>query len=112
VQIVAQRFGDASTSADQMEGIMGIGWGYGVDTNYFNVIDQLAAQGITHSRAFSVDLASIDVAQGIHVFSYRTPKLTFLGSIIFGGIDTMKYSGVLEKRPIIPYYQAPDFYPR
>ncbi|PMD38664.1 acid protease, partial [Hyaloscypha variabilis F] len=95
--IVAQRFGDASTSADQMEGIMGIGWGYGVDTNYFNVIDQLAAQGIIHSRAFSVDLASIDVAQG---------------SIIFGGIDTMKYSGVLEKRPIIPYYQAPDFYPR
>ena len=34
------------------------------------------------------------------------------GSIIFGGIDTMKYTGALEKRPIIPYYQAPDHYPR
>lgn len=36
----------------------------------------------------------------------------FAGSIIFGGIDTMKYTGALEKRPIIPYYQAPDYYPR
>ncbi|KAE9362827.1 acid protease, partial [Stipitochalara longipes BDJ] len=96
-KIVAQQFGDASASADQMEGIIGIGWGYNMDTNYYNTIDQLAAQGITHSRASSVDLASIDVAQG---------------SIIFGGIDTMKYSGALEKRPIIPYYKAPDFYPR
>lgn len=64
-KIVAQQFGDASTSLDVMEGIMGIGWGYNMDTTYYNVIDQLAAQGVTHSRAFSLDLASIDVAQGI-----------------------------------------------
>lgn len=63
---MAQKFEDASTSTDQTEGIMGIGWGYGLDTNYYNIIDQLAAQGITHSRAFSLDLASIDVAQGMH----------------------------------------------
>ena len=43
---------------------MGVGWGYGLDTPYYNIIDQLAAQGITHSRAFSLDLASINVAQG------------------------------------------------
>ncbi|PMD56141.1 acid protease, partial [Hyaloscypha bicolor E] len=96
-KIVAQQFGDASTSMSQMEGIMGIGWGKNVDTNYSNIIDQLAAQGVTRSRAFSLNLASIDVAQG---------------TIIFGGVDTMKYKGALEKRPIIPYYQAPDFYPR
>jgi hypothetical protein len=47
-----------------MEGIMGIGWGYGLDTNYYNVIDQLWVQGITNSRAFSLDLGSIDVAEG------------------------------------------------
>ena len=63
---MAQKFGAASSSTDQIEGIMGIGWGYGLDTNYYNIVDQLAAQGITHSRAFSVDLASIDVAQGMH----------------------------------------------
>jgi len=43
---------------------MGVGWGYGLDTPYYNIIDQLAAQGITHSRAFSLDLASINVVQG------------------------------------------------
>jgi Eukaryotic aspartyl protease len=48
----------------QMEGIMGVGWGKNMDTNYFNIIDQLAAQGVTNSKAFSLDLASIDVAQG------------------------------------------------
>jgi hypothetical protein len=63
-KIVAQQFGDASTSISQMEGIMGIGWGKNVDTNYSNIIDQLAAQGVTRSRAFSLNLASIDVAQG------------------------------------------------
>jgi hypothetical protein len=63
-KIVAQQFGDASTSMSQMEGIMGIGWGKNMDTNYLNIIDQLAAQGVTHSRAFSLDLASIDVSQG------------------------------------------------
>jgi hypothetical protein len=62
--IVAQQFGDASTSTSQMEGIMGIGWGKNVATNYSNIIDQLAAQGVTHSRAFSLNLASIDAAQG------------------------------------------------
>jgi hypothetical protein len=64
VKIIAQQFGDASKTTDMMEGIMGVGWGYGLDTPYYNIIDQLAAQGIIHSRAFSLDLASINVAQG------------------------------------------------
>ena len=29
--------------------------------------------------------------------------LTVIGSIIFGGIDTKKYTGILEKRPFVPY---------
>jgi len=70
--IVAQQFGNASTSKSQMEGVMGVGWGYGMDTNYYNIIDQLASQGITHSRAFSLDLASIDVSQGAFAIHIRT----------------------------------------
>jgi hypothetical protein len=54
-----------------MEGIMGIGWGYGLDTSYYNIIDQLSAQGIIHSRAFGLDLASIDVAEGRKTLSPR-----------------------------------------
>ncbi|TVY38468.1 putative aspartic-type endopeptidase [Lachnellula subtilissima] len=93
----AQQFGVANTSMYTPLGIMGVGFGYQLDTNYYNIIDQLYVQGVTNSRAFSLDLASIDVSQG---------------SIIFGGIDTMKYIGALEKRPIIPYRRAPDRYPR
>ncbi len=116
VKIIARQFGDASKTTDMMEGIMGVGWGYGLDTSYYNIIDQLAAQGITHSRAFSLDLASIDVSEGIilqlsFVLKFMA-EFWLAGSIIFGGIDTMKYTGALEKRPIIPYYLAPDYYPR
>lgn len=45
-----------------MQGILGIAWGNGVDTNYNNVIDNLKSQGITQSRAFGLNLASIDIS--------------------------------------------------
>jgi hypothetical protein len=35
-----------------------------------------------------------------------------VGSVIFGGVDTKKYSGKLEKCPIIPAEQSPDGYTR
>lgn len=38
--------------------------------------------------------------------------LTLVGSVIFGGIDTRKFSGRLEKRPIIPGDDSPDGYTR
>ncbi|KAH8657184.1 aspartic peptidase domain-containing protein [Tricladium varicosporioides] len=69
----------------------------GLATNYSTVVDQLFAQNITSSRAFSLNLAGINKTQG---------------SIIFGGIDTMKYSGTLEKVAIIPPRLSPDGFPR
>jgi hypothetical protein len=96
--IAGTQFGSGVASEFLMQGILGAGLGNGFLTmSYNSVIDQLWTQGIIPSRAFSVDLASIDVAQG---------------SVIFGGIDTMKYSGTLKKLPIIPYQLAPDHYPR
>jgi hypothetical protein len=56
------QFGKGNTSASMTEGIMGVGWGYGVDTSYYNVIDQLYHQGITASRAFGLNLGSINAA--------------------------------------------------
>jgi hypothetical protein len=56
------QFGNGNTSASMTEGIMGVGWGYGVDTSYYNVIDQLYHQGITASRAFGLNLGSINAA--------------------------------------------------
>ncbi|KAH7390254.1 aspartic peptidase domain-containing protein [Cadophora sp. MPI-SDFR-AT-0126] len=95
--IKAQQFGIATRSQGLDTGLMGLSFGNQVGTSYPNIVDQLAAQNITQSRAFSLDLGSID-----------TPE----GSIIFGGIDTKKFYGKLSKHPIIPAEQSPDTYPR
>ncbi|CZT10608.1 uncharacterized protein RAG0_15026 [Rhynchosporium agropyri] len=94
--VTGQQFGVATSSHDLPIGLLGIGPGIEL-TGYPILIDTLKAQGITKSRAFSVDLRSWESADG---------------AIIFGGIDTAKYSGSLEKLPIIPAALAPDFYPR
>ncbi|KAH6694236.1 aspartic peptidase domain-containing protein [Leptodontidium sp. MPI-SDFR-AT-0119] len=94
--VTGQQFGVATSSSDLPVGLMGVGPGIEL-TGYPIIIDTLATQGVTKSRAFSLDLRS-----------WESPD----GAIIFGGIDTAKYSGSLEKCPIIPAAQAPDSYPR
>lgn len=89
-------FGVSLDSVDIPTGLMGVGPGIEL-TGYPIIIDSLADQGITQSRAFSLDLRGVDSPDG---------------AIIFGGIDTMKYTGKLEKCPIIPADQAPDQFPR
>ncbi len=90
--VTAQQFGVATSSSDIPTGLMGVGPGIEL-TGYPIIIDSLATQGITQSRAFSLDLRGVDSPEG---------------AIIFGGIDTMKYTGPLEKRPIIPANESPD----
>ncbi|KAK1597105.1 eukaryotic aspartyl protease [Colletotrichum navitas] len=87
------QFGVATSSEDQFAGILGIGFGEGVNTRYKNLIDELAAQGVTRTKAFSLGLGSKDEQEG---------------AIIFGGIDTSKFSGPLARLPIIPADEAPD----
>lgn len=87
-----QFFGVAFDSQPENFGIMGAGpdiRGWDNPT----VINTLAKQGFTNSRAYSLDLRSIESQRG---------------SVIFGGIDTGKFSGQLEKRPIIPAELSPD----
>lgn len=79
------QFGVATASQDLNEGILGLGFGKGVNLNYSNFVDQLAAQGVTNTRAFSVALGTSDTAGG---------------SIIFGGVDTKKFSGSLATSTI------------
>ena len=91
-------FGVATDSQFAVTGIMGAapnlnGW----DSPYPLVIDSLAQQGFTNSRAFSLDIRSIESKRG---------------SVVFGGLDTKKFSGRLEKRPIIPAASSPDGWTR
>jgi hypothetical protein len=79
------QFGVATASQNLNEGILGLGFGRGVNLNYSNFVDQLAAQGVTNTKAFSVALGTSDTAGG---------------NIIFGGVDTKKFSGSLATSTI------------
>lgn len=63
-KILAQQFGVVSTSSQIYTGILGVGLGQGLGTPYPNVIDQLAAQGVTASRVFSTFLGNVNTASG------------------------------------------------
>lgn len=52
----------------------------------------MVSQGLIASRAFSLDLRSVDSANG---------------SLIFGGVDTGKYTGSLAKLPIVDPADTP-----
>lgn len=61
--IAAQKFGVASSSNEISTGIMGVGPGIEF-TGYPIILDSLASQGFINSRAFSLDLRSVDSPSG------------------------------------------------
>lgn len=91
------QFGVALDTVDEFSGILGIGHGENMTIRYKNVIDQLADQGVTHTKAFSLALGSKSEQEGV---------------IIFGGLDTSKFTGTLQAQPILPAINAPDGVPR
>ncbi|KAI0880786.1 acid protease [Annulohypoxylon maeteangense] len=91
------QFGVAVDTVDEFAGILGIGHGANVTINYNNFIDELAVQGVTGTKAFSLALGSKDEQEGV---------------VIFGGLDKGKFTGNLQTLPIIPASQSPDKVPR
>jgi len=91
------QFGVATASEDQFAGILGIGYGQGISTRYPNFVDNLAAQGVTKVRAFSLAMGSKEDQEGV---------------LVFGGVDTAKFGGPLARLPVIPAAQSPDGVPR
>jgi hypothetical protein len=89
-----QVFGVAYDSSFTGVGIMGAG----PDLNGWNapyplVIDSMVRQNLIKSRVLSLDIRTLDSERG---------------AVIFGGIDTKKYTGRLQKLPIIPAADSPD----
>lgn len=91
------QFGVALASQDEFSGILGIGYGQGLTTTYPNFVDELAMQNQTSVKAFSVGLGS---------------KREEEGAIVFGGVDTSKFTGTLATLPIVPAKESPDGVPR
>jgi hypothetical protein len=134
------QFGWAGSSEYMTTGIIAVGFGEAI-AGYPCLIDQMALQGIIHSRAFSLDLGGVDTQSGMSTASVMTRQQTFSiisqasngaktfifelhfsnpnsfcvtrmliheGSVLFGGIDTKKFTGALSKRVIIDPSNAPD----
>lgn len=84
--IDAQIFGVGIESQDISVGILGLSPPVNGVQDYALPLDNMVSQGLIGSRAFSLDLQDIDSPDG---------------ALVFGGIDTGKYIGSLEKCPII-----------
>ncbi|VUC34506.1 unnamed protein product [Clonostachys rosea] len=87
------RFGVASKTEDQFAGVLGLGHGKGFNTDYPNFLDELSNQKLIDKKSFSVALGS---------------KAENGGVIVFGGVDTSKFSGKLAGLPLISASDAPD----
>lgn len=81
----------ATETDDLNEGILGLSYGNGSNLVYPNLVDELYNQNITDSKAFSVGLGNL--------YSENS------GVLIFGGIDTKKFTGELQMNQI----QGPQF---
>ncbi|KAK9422946.1 putative Aspartic peptidase domain-containing protein [Seiridium unicorne] len=68
-------------------GSLGLGFGQGVNSNRSNVVDELVLQGVTQAKAF-----------GLALGTNNGPNE---GSLVLGGIDTKKFSGALQRVPVI-----------
>ncbi|KAK6077426.1 secreted aspartic proteinase [Seiridium cupressi] len=68
-------------------GSLGLGFGQGVNSNRSNVVDELVSQGATQAKAFGLSLGTNNGPNE--------------GSLVLGGIDTKKFSGALQRVPVI-----------
>lgn len=91
-----QQFG-IGYSSTSIEGIIGIGYplnevavSYGYNP-YPNIPANLVQHGYINTNAYSLWLNDLDANKG---------------SILFGGVNTDKYTGELETLPIVPYSQG------
>jgi hypothetical protein len=70
------QFGWAGSSEYMTTGIIAVGFGEAI-AGYPCLIDQMALQGIIHSRAFSLDLGGVDTQSGMSTASVVTRQQTF-----------------------------------
>lgn len=87
LQVSDLEFGVAVGGSGVTQGILGLGYGETAGTtSYPTFVDQLASQQVTNSKAFSLALGNGTGNSGV---------------IIFGGIDTQKFSGKLASVDIL-----------
>ncbi|KAK0737278.1 aspartic peptidase domain-containing protein [Apiosordaria backusii] len=97
-RITQQIFGVAYDTSGPTNSILGLGPSLeGWTSSYPSLLDNLKSQGHIGSRVWSLDVKGFESQSG---------------SVIFGGIDTSKYTGDLAKIPIVPAAQSPDGWTR
>ncbi|KAI0517040.1 aspartic peptidase domain-containing protein [Xylaria bambusicola] len=98
-KIENQQFGVANSSELVWFGILGLAHGQGNGfINYPVLIDSITAKGLAKTKMFSMDLGN-----------QISPGGAVVGELVFGGVDTNKYSGLLKKvrtDPGDPHYRV------
>ncbi|KAI3331101.1 aspartic peptidase domain-containing protein [Ustulina deusta] len=88
-KVEGQQFGVANSSELVWFGILGLAHGQGNGfIKYPLLIDSVAARGLANSKLFSIDLGK-----------QSSPGGAITGELVFGGVDTNKYAGLLKKVP-------------
>ncbi|CAM1510190.1 Fc.00g005250.m01.CDS01 [Cosmosporella sp. VM-42] len=88
-KVTSQRLGVPSQARGLSVGIMGLGpsiKGWAINKTYPLLLDNLSLQKVVNSRAYSLALGSMDNSTG---------------SLLFGGIDTRKFTGNLASLPVV-----------
>ncbi|KAI0429877.1 aspartic peptidase domain-containing protein [Xylaria sp. FL1042] len=92
-KVESQQFGVANKSELVWFGILGLAHGMGKGViNYPLLIDSLATEGLANTKMFSMDLGK-----------QFSPGGAITGELVFGGVDTNKYTGLLQKVPTSLY---------
>lgn len=86
------------SSDDAAVPILGVGFGNTFNLDYDNLVDELALQNVTKSRTLSLALGSDTDDNG------KQPVNSNIGNgvVIFGGVDTKKFTG-----PLYPFENLP-----
>jgi hypothetical protein len=84
--------GVANQSWSQTAGRLGLGFGCKASGDV-SILDRLKQQGLIASRQFSIGLGSANPMEGTRGVSPDAG----LGEILFSGINTRKYSGLLQQ---------------
>ncbi|KAI1421477.1 aspartic peptidase domain-containing protein [Xylaria sp. FL1777] len=88
-KVEGQQFGVANSSELVWFGILGLAHGQGNGfINYPLLVDSITSRGYANTKLFSMDLGK-----------QFSPGGAITGELVFGGVDTNKYAGLLKKVP-------------
>ena len=105
--VIEQKFGVANNSEYVTSGILGLGYGIDINTDYLTPLDNLVRYNWIYAPIYAIDLGGQGDGFSMYPSAPIARKegkrvLMFSGEIVFGGLNRYRYRGNLEPVPIWP----------